>query len=71
MNRLRPLSIAFLCAITAVGDLFQPTWLRALREWASLQREKTDEEIVDEDRHGEDYYVTPRLPGGTVVTVRF
>ncbi len=32
----------------------QITWSRGLREWAGLHRERTDEDIVDEDRHGED-----------------
>jgi hypothetical protein len=28
--------------------------VRGLREWAGQRRERSDEEIVDEDRHGED-----------------
>ena len=35
-------------------DRKQVTWSRGLREWAGLRRERSDEEIVDEDRHGED-----------------
>jgi len=32
----------------------QLTWSRGLREWAGLRREREDQEIVEEDRHGDD-----------------
>jgi hypothetical protein len=35
----------------------QITWSRGLREWAGLRRERSDDEIVEEDRHGEDFAV--------------
>lgn len=35
----------------------QLTWSRGLREWAKVGREKTDDEIVDEDLHGEDVFL--------------
>ncbi|WP_445942253.1 protein rep [Pseudonocardia sp. T1-2H] len=38
----------------------QLTWSRALRDWAGLHREKSDDEIVSEDRHGDDVLVIPR-----------
>lgn len=34
----------------------QVTWSRGLREWAGLRVERTDEEIVAEDQHGEDQF---------------
>ncbi|WP_168170457.1 protein rep [Pseudonocardia sp. EC080625-04] len=36
------------------------TWSTSLREWAGLHRERTEEEIVTEDQHGEDQLVLPR-----------
>jgi hypothetical protein len=37
----------------------QLTWSQGLREWARLGREATDEEIVEEDQHGEDVVILP------------
>lgn len=36
------------------------TWSQSLRDWAGLHRERSEEEIVTEDRHGEDQLVLPR-----------
>jgi len=35
------------------------TWSTALRNWAGLHRERTEEEIVADDQHGEDQLVLP------------
>lgn len=35
------------------------TWSQSLRTWAGLHRERTEEEIVSENRHGEDQLALP------------
>jgi hypothetical protein len=37
----------------------QLTWSQGLREWARLGREATDQEIVDQDQHGDDVLILP------------
>lgn len=37
----------------------QPAWCRGSREWAGLHVERTDDEIIAEDRGGEDVMVIP------------
>jgi hypothetical protein len=37
----------------------QLTWSRTLREWAGLHVEHTDEEIAQQDMHGDDQLIIP------------
>jgi hypothetical protein len=37
----------------------QLTWSRTLREWAGLHVERTDEEIAQQDMHGDDQLIIP------------
>ncbi|GAA1216481.1 hypothetical protein GCM10009608_62000 [Pseudonocardia alaniniphila] len=42
------------------------TWSNGLREWARLSRERSDEEIVADDRHGESVLIMPKATWAVV-----
>ena len=59
------------CELSLTGEKVspnrrQPTWSHNLPEWAGLHVERTDEEIAQEDMHGDDQLVIPAESWPTV-----